>query len=497
MSQIFHNITSTIGRTPIVKVNRIAPPNIQLYVKLEAFNPGGSVKDRMALGLIEAAEQAGQLRPGQTVVEATSGNTGIALAMVCAQRGYPFVAVMAENFSIERRKLMRFLGAKVVLTPASERGSGMLAKAAELAVEHGWFLPRQFENEANADVHSRTTAPEILEAFRDHRLDYWVTGTGTGGTLKGVARTLRRTLPDIRIVVAEPDNSPLLASGILQDKDADGVPRAPHPAFRPHLMQGWGPDFIPALTEEAVALGLIDGIIPVSGKRALAVAKELASREGILAGISGGATLAAALDLAETAPHGSRILAMLPDTGERYLSTPLFAEIPVHMTEEELAISRSTPRFRFDANGAPAKPSAAAELAPPDPWAVTFVEDAVSDANAPVVMFALEWCEFCWSVRRMFAHFGISFRSIDLDSVDYQAGNRGGAIRNALAHRTSIRTIPQIFIGGEFVGGSTDLFDAWRNGRAQALLNKAGIAFRETLKDDPYGFFPAWLHPRG
>jgi cysteine synthase A len=493
MTMIFPDITGTIGRTPVVRLNRLAPPNLELFVKLEAFNPGGSVKDRMALGIIEEAERQGALEPGQTVVEATSGNTGIALAMVCAQRGYPFVAVMAENFSIERRKLMRFLGAKVVITPASERGSGMLAKAEELALEHGWFLPRQFENEANAAIHSRTTALEILDAFEGRRLDYWVTGAGTGGTLKGVARVLKGHLPDIGIVVAEPDNSPVLASGIAQQRNADGSPRVPHPAFRPHLMQGWAPDFIPRLAEEAVASGLVDRIVPVSGSRALAVTKDLASREGILAGISGGATLAAALQLAQSAPKGARILAMLPDTGERYLTTPLFADIPVHMTDEELAISRSTPGYRFDRSSTAAKPATATETAVPEAWAVEFVAEAV---RAPVVMFALEWCEFCWSVRRMFQHFGIPFRSIDLDSAQYQEGNKGGAIRAALAAHTGMHTIPQIFISRSFMGGCTDLFDAWRDERAQAMLKKAGIAFRDTLNDDPYSFFPAWLHPR-
>lgn len=493
MNLILPDITWTIGRTPVVRLNRIAPANAEVFVKLEAFNPGGSVKDRMALAIIEDAEQRGELQPGQTVIEATSGNTGIALAMVCAQRGYPFVAVMAENFSIERRKLMRFFGARVIITPASERGSGMLAKARELAARHGWFMPRQFDNEANADVHSRTTAREILEAFREAPLDYWVTGAGTGGTLKGVARVLKRELPDIRIIVAEPDNSPVLASGIGQATDEDGSPRVPHPAFRPHLMQGWSPDFIPSLTGQAVADGLVDQIVPVNGNRALAVAKDLASREGILAGISGGATLAAALQLAEHVPAGSRILAMLPDTGERYLSTPLFADVSVHMTDEESAISRSTPGYRFDV-GPSSKPAAASAAPAPQPWAMDFVENS---ARESVVMFALEWCEFSWSVRRMFQHFGIPFVSIDLDSVAYQDGDRGGAIRAALAERTGVRTIPQVFIAGEFVGGCTDLFDAWREQRAQLLLRKAGVAFRETLKDDPYGFFPAWLHPRG
>ena len=252
MARRFENILETVGRTPVVKVAKLAPAGVELFVKLEAFNPLGSVKDRLALGVIEAAERNGELKPGQTVIEATSGNTGIGLAMVCARKGYPLVVTMAENFSVERRKLMRFLGAKVVLTPAAEKGTGMVAKALELAQTHGWFLCRQFENEANPDFHSRTTAVEILEDFAGDRLDYWVTGTGTGGTLKGVARVLKKERPETRIIVCEPDNSPLLGSGIRQPRGPDGSPSESHPFFRPHLMQGWTPDFIPKLVEDAV-----------------------------------------------------------------------------------------------------------------------------------------------------------------------------------------------------------------------------------------------------
>ncbi len=249
----FESILGTVGRTPTVRIAKLAPPHVRLYVKLESFNPMGSVKDRLALGVIEDAERRGLLRPGQTVIEATSGNTGIGLAMVCARKGYPLVVVMSENFSLERRKLMRFLGAKVVLTPAALKGTGMLAKAVELAAAHGWFLCRQFENEANADMHSRTTAPEILADFAGERLDYFVTGFGTGGTLKGVGRVLREQSPHTRIVVCEPDNSQVLGSGIAQPRAADGTPAGSHPSFRPHLMQGWSPDFIPKLTQDAVA----------------------------------------------------------------------------------------------------------------------------------------------------------------------------------------------------------------------------------------------------
>ncbi|WP_374298091.1 cysteine synthase A [Sphingomonas sp.] len=497
MLRKYQNITETIGRTPVVKLSRLAPEGVEIFAKVEAFNPMGSVKDRFALAAIEDAERKGLLKPGQTVIEATSGNTGISLAMVCAQRGYPFVAVMAENFSVERRKLMRFLGAKVVLTPAAERGSGMLAKAVELAKTHGWFLTRQFDNEANAEMHSRTTAREILADFEGERLDAWVTGYGTGGTLKGVARTLKAARPATRIVVAEPDNSPLLGSGIRSQRNGDGTEAGAHPAFRPHLMQGWTPDFISKLVEDTVDLGLIDEIVPVAGNDALAAARDLARYEGILAGTTAGATLAAAMTLARRSPQGSRILCMLPDTGERYLSTPLFADVPVDMTEEEYAISRSTPFARFDSSSStPPKPPVA-PVAQPEvlPQAAAFVTDAIRDPANPVVMFALEWCEFCWSARKMFKHHGIPYRSIDLDSVAYQKDDWGGKIRAALNAETGLRTIPQIFIGGRHVGGCTDLFDGWKSGRLQSEMEAAGIAFRrDTL--DPYSFLPGWLHAR-
>ena len=282
--------------------------------------------------MIEQAERSGALKPGQTVIEATSGNTGIGLAMVCAQKGYPLVVTMAESFSVERRKMLRFLGARVVLTPASEKGTGMLAKAVELAERHGWFLCRQFENEANADVHTRTTAQEILADFAGEPLDYWVTGFGTGGTLKGVARALRKASPTTKIVAAEPDNAQVLGSGIPQPRDANGAISGSHPRFRPHLMQGWSPDFISRLTEDAVGAGWVDEIVPVSGAEALRLARELARQEGIFVGTSSGATLAAALEVARRSKPGTNIVCMLPDTGERYLSTPLFEHIGEEMT---------------------------------------------------------------------------------------------------------------------------------------------------------------------
>jgi cysteine synthase len=345
----YDSILGTIGNTPVVRINNLAPVGANLYVKVEAFNPLGSVKDRLALGVIEAAEKSGQLRPGQTVIEATSGNTGIGLAMVCAQKGYPLVVTMAETFSVERRKLMRFLGAKVVLTPAAGRAVGMVAKAVELAKTHGWFLTRQFENEANADVHSRTTAREIVDDFKGEALDYWVTGYGTGGTLKGVSRVLAKERPDTKIVVCEPDDAALLSSGIEQARNPDGSAAAAHTAFKPHPMQGWTPDFIPKLTADAVSSGTIHKIIRIPGPEALRWSAELARKEGIFVGITAGATFAGALRVIAEAAKGATVLCMLPDTGERYLSTPLFAQVPADMTPEELEISRSTPSAQLAA----------------------------------------------------------------------------------------------------------------------------------------------------
>jgi cysteine synthase A len=343
MARRYPSILDTVGNTPVVRINRLAPAGVNLFAKIEAFNPLGSVKDRLALGVIEAAEESGALKPGQTVVEATSGNTGIGLAMVCAAKGYPLVLIMAEPFSVERRRLMRFLGAKVVITPAAERAVGMINKMEELAAAHGWFMTRQFENEANPDYHSRTTAREILDDFAGERLDYWVTGYGTGGTLKGVARVLAKERPETKTIVCEPEDAQLLGSGIEQSRKPDGTPAMPHPSFKPHPMQGWTPDFIPKLTGDAVDMKLIDRILPISNAEAMRCSKDLATKEGIFVGITAGATFAGALKVAVGAEKGSNILCMLPDTGERYLSTPLFADIVADMNEEELRISRSTP----------------------------------------------------------------------------------------------------------------------------------------------------------
>ena len=343
----FANILGTVGNTPVVKIGKLAPPGVDLYVKIEAFNPLGSVKDRLALGVIEDAERSGALKPGQTVIEASSGNTGIGLAMVCAQKGYPLVVTMAESFSVERRKLMRFLGAKVVLTPAAERGTGMVKKAVELAEKHGWFFTRQFENEANADMHTRTTAREIVADFAGERLDYWVTGFGTGGTLKGVARVLAKERPDTKIVVCEPADAPMLSDGTPQERNPDGSAVKSNASWKPHPLQGWSPDFVPQLTADVVASGVIDRILKVTGAQAMQCSRELAQKEGIFVGITGGGTFAAALQVCQDAPQGSVVLCMLPDTGERYLSTPLFADIALDMTEEELQVMRSTPNFHL------------------------------------------------------------------------------------------------------------------------------------------------------
>ena len=343
MAHKYASILETVGNTPVVRINQLAPPGIHLFVKIEAFNPLGSVKDRLALGVIEDAEKTGTLKPGQTVIEATSGNTGIGLAMVCAAKGYPLVVTMAESFSVERRKLMRFFGARVVLTPAAARGTGMVAKANELAAAHGWFLTRQFENEANADMHSRTTAQEILADFQGERLDYWVTGFGTGGTLKGVARVLAKERPETKIVVCEPDDAPMLSSGIPQERNPDGSAAAGHPAWKPHPQQGWSPDFIAKLAGDAVDSKAISQFLRIPNADAMRCSKDLARKEGIFVGITSGATFAGALKVCATAAPGSTILCMLPDTGERYLSTPLFADVAVDMTPEEVEIAHSTP----------------------------------------------------------------------------------------------------------------------------------------------------------
>jgi cysteine synthase A len=345
--KLFDSIVDTIGDTPCIRVNNLAPRHVTIYLKAEFFNPAASVKDRLAISIIEAAERSGVLKPGQTVVEATSGNTGIGLAMVCAQKGYPLVVTMADSFSVERRKLMRMLGAKVVLTPRAAKGFGMYRKAVELAEANGWFLARQFETEANADIHEATTAREILGDFRGRRLDYFVTGYGTGGTVTGVGRVLRRERPETKIILSEPANAQLVGSGRAQGRDEKGAPAESHPAFEPHPIQGWTPDFIPLVLQEAIDRQFYDELIPIAGAEGMKWARMLAQKEGIFTGVSGGSTFAVAMQVAERAPEGSVILAMLPDTGERYLSTPLFEGIAEDMTEEEIALSQSTPGFQM------------------------------------------------------------------------------------------------------------------------------------------------------
>jgi cysteine synthase A len=345
--RLFQSILETVGDTPAIRVNNLAPDNVTIYVKAEFFNPASSVKDRLALNIIEAAERGGALGPGQTVVEASSGNTGIGLAMVCAQKNYPLVVTMPDNFSVERRKLMRMFGAKVVLTPRAEKAYGAYRKAVELAEGNGWLLAHQFETSANADIHESTTGREIVNDFAGGRLDWFVSGYGTGGTLVGVARVLRRERPDTRIVISEPENASMIGSGIGQERAPDGAPLASHAAWAPHAIEGWAPDFIPLVLQEGIDSHFYDDVVPVSGAEGVEWAKALARKEGILTGISGGSTFAVARRIADRATAGSVILCMLPDTGERYLTSPLFDGIEEEMSEEEWHLSHSTPSARF------------------------------------------------------------------------------------------------------------------------------------------------------
>jgi cysteine synthase A len=380
-------------------------------------------------------------------------------------------------------------------------GSGMVAKAQELADTHGWWQSRQFENPANADIHARTTAVEILQDFDDVNLDYWVSGFGTGGTINGVSRVLKEKSPQTKIFVCEPDNSQTLGSGIPQARNADGsISRETHPNFRPHLMQGWSPDFIPKLADEVLAASNIDGFLPINGAFAIQCSKDLAQKEGIFVGTSSGATFAGALQIAESAADGSNILCMLPDTGERYLTTPLFEDIGVEMTEEEMKISRSTTGYRFDrtANEEDSEQEVveAAEEVELDKAAIAEV-DSVLSANADqVVMFSLEWCEFCWSARKMMTACDIPYITVDLDSVAYQENDRGGKIFNVLRQRNDWPTIPQIYVGDKFVGGATDFFDVGKAGELEEMLDVRNIPYNDTIKRDPYSFLPDWLHPR-
>jgi len=347
--RLYESVVETIGDTPCIRVNNLSPKHVRLYVKAEFFNPAGSVKDRLAISIIEEAERRGDLKPGQTVVEATSGNTGIGLALVCAAKGYPLVVTMADSFSIERRKLMRFLGAKVVLTPRAAKGYGMYVKAKELADANGWFVARQFETADNAQVHENTTGREIVADFKGQRLDYFVSGYGTGGTVVGVARVLRQERPETKIILSEPANAAIVSSGSAQQRGEGNAPAGSHPAWQPHPIQGWTPDFIPYVLQEAIDKKLYDQVIPVPGPVGIEWSRKLARHEGIFTGISGGATFAVAVQVAEKAAPDSVIMCMLPDTGERYLSSPLFEGIAEGMTEEETALSLSTPGFHMPA----------------------------------------------------------------------------------------------------------------------------------------------------
>ena len=344
---IYSSILETVGNTPAVKINNLAPEGINLYVKPEFFNPASSVKDRLAFSIIDEAEKQGVLKPGQTVVEATSGNTGIGLAFVCAAKNYPCVITMPESASIERRKMMRFLGAKVIITPAPEAGSGAYKKAKELADQNGWFYARQFENEANANIHESTTGEEIISDFKELGLDYWVSGYGTGGTFSGVARVLKKSMPNTKLIMAEPDVAPLVAKGTTQERTDDGAPAVSHPDWNPHPIQGWTTDFIPLVLQEAIDNKFIDEIIPVAGVDGIKWSQRLAAHEGILTGISGGSTFAVAMEVANKAPKGSTILCMLADTAERYLSSVLFEDISSNMNGEEINILNSTPAYKI------------------------------------------------------------------------------------------------------------------------------------------------------
>jgi cysteine synthase A len=490
----YSSILETVGNTPCVRLGKFGPAHINLFVKLECFNPTASVKDRMALGVIEEAERSGALKPGQTVVEATSGNAGISLAMVCAQKGYPLVVVMPENFSVERRRLIRFFGARVVLTPAGHKGSGALAKAQELADRHGWYYCRQFDNDANTLAHSRTTAREILRDFQDAPLDYWITGYGSGGTLKGVSQMLREHSPRTRIVVCEPNNAQLLANTYGQIQGYNNPPGS-HGQYQPHLMQGWTPDFISRLTGDAQREGCIDRLLPVDGNTALQICRDLARQEGILTGITGGAALAGALQIAAEAEPGSNILCMLPDTAERYLTTPLFDAIAADMDSAELEISTSTPNFQF---AAPPSPLPVMEVEEQEPLITEITQQMlrqfIDNPKRPVVMFGLEWCEFCWSARKLFKKLSIPFHSVDLDSAAYHACSLGTKLKATLAAHTGCSQLPQIFIAGEYIGSCIELFDAVNNRSLYRKLDQHGISYNKVLDIDPYTLLPGWLH---
>ena len=485
------SILTTVGSTPLVKLQRMAPEGVDVYVKVEAANPTGSVKDRLALGVIEWALAHGELKPGQTVVEASSGNTGIGLAMVCAVKGHPFVCVMSEAFSIERRKLMRFLGAKVVLTNPAHKASGMIIKARELAATHGWFLPCQFENQANAWVHAQTTGPEILAAMAGVPIGHFFVAYGTGGTLKGVSSVLRERSPATQIHVCEPDNAPLLFSGVQTEYptptgtyEGTGSFVTPHPVWRPHLLQGWTADFIPKLVSEAVNAQCVDEIHHVSGVAAMETARRLAREEGILTGTSGGGTLSAALKFADelkrTQSPPTSIVVMLADTGERYLSTPLFADIPADMTDEEKALAASTP----------STPPPGLILPEVNEAATNFVTK--SNTGNKVVVWSLVSCEFCWTLSMLLNTLKVDYVKIDIDSFQYAKDNLGNQYRAALQAQTKCATFPQFFVDGTFHGGAVDACLKWKKGELQTIFARAKVA-HGPYDGDPFEFLPKWM----
>jgi len=442
----------------------------------------GSVKDRLALGCIEWAEKEGHLKPGQTVVECSSGNTGIGLAMVCNVKGYPFVCVMAESFSIERRKLMRFLGARVILTNPAHKGTGMVIKTKELAEEHGWYWPNQFDNEANAYVHEMTTGPEILDAM-ENKLDHLFLAYGTGGTLNGVSKVMKVRSPSTKIHVVEPDNAPMLFSEIKTEyPTGEGELKTfkePHPCWRPHLLQGWAPDWIPSLVEKASSR--IDNIAHIGGDSAVATSKALAQQEGIFTGTSGGGILAAALNFANDATEGSNIVAILPDTGERYISTPLFSGIGADMTEEEKEIAASTP----------SSPPPNVPLPSATKESTAFVKG--NNTENKIVIWSLQSCEFCWTITQFFDKIKVPYTQINIDSFEYAKDNMGNKYRSALTELTGCNTFPQCFITGEFIGGAADACIKWKKGELQTVFKEAEVDFDTSYEGDPFEFLPKWM----
>jgi cysteine synthase A len=456
---LHNSIIDTIGKTPIIKLSdKLAPyEGVNVYVKLESENPGGSLKDRLAYGVVEWAEKHGHLQPGQTIVEASSGNTGIGLAMICASKGYPLVCVMSESFSVERRKVMRFYGAKVILTNPAHKATGMVIKAKELADKHGWFFPNQFDNEANAWIHEQTTGPEIIDAFAaDHvHLDHFVIAYGTGGSSLGIGRVLRKESPATKIHLCEPSNAPMMYSGIETKYPEDEKPSPSfdmaHPVWRPHLFQGWAADFIPKLVTQVREEKLYDDIMPISGFDAIATSQQMAEKEGIFSGTSGGGTVWAALQIAKTAPIGTNILAMVPDTAERYLSTPLFENIPAGMTNEEKEISESTP----------SAPPPSADFPPVLPGAIAFVEEK-NRSSKKIVVWSLEYCEFCWTLTRFLDRLQVPYERIDIDNFQFAKDNMGNKYRSALQDKTGCKTFPQFFISEAFIGGAVDACMMWK-----------------------------------